>query len=166
MSIPISIDQFSLRMAEAEDIPLILDFIRKLADYEQLSHEVVATEEDLEKHLFGQEKVAEVILGYEGEVPVGFALFFHNFSTFLGKPGIYLEDLFVLEEYRGKSYGKTLLTYLAKLAMERDCGRLEWAVLDWNEPSIEFYKSLGATLLNEWIVNRVSGESLVKLAEM
>ena len=166
MSIPISIDQFSLRMAETEDIPLILDFIRKLADYEQLSHEVVATEEDLEKHLFGQEKVAEVILGYEGEVPVGFALFFHNFSTFLGKPGIYLEDLFVLEEYRGKSYGKTLLTYLAKLAMERDCGRLEWAVLDWNEPSIEFYKSLGATLLNEWIVNRVSGESLVKLAEM
>ena len=166
MSIPISIDQFSLRMAETEDIPLILDFIRKLADYEQLSHEVVATEEDLEKHLFGQEKVAEVILGYEGEVPVGFALFFHNFSTFLGKPGIYLEDLFVLEEYRGKGYGKTLLTYLAKLAMERDCGRLEWAVLDWNEPSIEFYKSLGATLLNEWIVNRVSGESLVKLAEM
>ena len=166
MSIPISIDQFSLRMAETEDIPLILDFIRKLADYEQLSHEVVATEEDLEKHLFGQEKVAEVILGYEGEVPVGFALFFHNFSTFLGKPGIYLEDLFVLEEYRGKGYGKTLLTYLAKLAMERDCGRLEWAVLDWNELSIEFYKSLGATLLNEWIVNRVSGESLVKLAEM
>lgn len=166
MSIPISIDQFSLRMAETEDIPLILDFIRKLADYEQLSHEVVATEEDLEKHLFGQEKVAEVILGYEGEVPVGFALFFHNFSTFLGKPGIYLEDLFVLEEYRGKGYGKTLLTYLAKLAMERDCGRLEWAVLDWNEPAIEFYESLGATLLNEWIVNRVSGESLDKLAEM
>jgi len=166
MSLPTNIHHFSLRIAEAEDIPLILDFIRKLADYERLSHEVVATEEDLEKYLFGQEKVAEVILGYEGEVSVAFALFFHNFSTFLGKPGIYLEDLFVLEEYRGKGYGKTLLTYLAKLAMERDCGRLEWAVLDWNEPSIEFYKSLGATLLKEWIVNRVSGESLAKLAEM
>ena len=124
------------------------------------------TEKDLEKYLFGQERVAEVVLGYEWEKPVGFALFFHNFSTFLGKPGIYLEDLFVIKEYRGKGYGKTLLTYLAKLAMERECGRLEWAVLDWNEPSIEFYKSLGATLLNDWIVNRVSGESLVKLAEM
>jgi GNAT superfamily N-acetyltransferase len=165
MSIPTNIDQFSLRLAEAKDVPLILDFIRKLADYERLSHEVVATEEDLKKYLFGQKRMAEVILGYEGEVPVGFALFFHNFSTFLGKPGIYLEDLFVLEEHRGKGYGKRLLTYLAKLAMERDWGRLEWAVLDWNEPAIEFYKSLGATLLDEWIVNRVTGESLVKLAE-
>jgi GNAT superfamily N-acetyltransferase len=166
MSIPSSTDPLRLRMAEEKDIPLILDFIRKLAYYERLSHEVVATEGDLGKYLFGQEKVAEVILGYEGRVPVGFALFFHNFSTFLGKPGIYLEDLFVLEEFRGKGYGKSLLTYLAKLAIERDCGRLEWAVLDWNEPSIEFYKSLGATLLNEWIVNRVSGEKLLKLAEM
>ncbi|TFH26762.1 MAG: N-acetyltransferase [Bacteroidia bacterium] len=165
MSIPTNIDQFSLRLAEAKDVPLILDFIRKLANYERLSHEVVATEEDLKKYLFGQKRMAEVILGYEGEVPVGFALFFHNFSTFLGKPGIYLEDLFVLEEHRGKGYGKRLLTYLAKLAMERDWGRLEWAVLDWNEPAIEFYKSLGATLLDEWIVNRVTGESLVKLAE-
>lgn len=165
MSIPTNIDQFTLRIAEKKDVALILDFIKKLADYEKLSHEVVATEKDLEKYLFGQNKVAEVILGYEGEKPVGFALFFHNFSTFLGKPGIYLEDLFVIEEYRGLGYGKTLLTYLAKLAMERECGRLEWAVLDWNEPSIEFYKSLGATLLNEWIVNRISGESLVNLAE-
>ncbi len=166
MSISTNVDQFSLRIAEVKDVPLILDFIRKLADFERLSHEVVATEENLKKYLFGEEKVAEVILGYEGEVPVGFALFFHNFSTFLGKPGIYLEDLFVLEEYRGKGYGKSILTYLARLAVERDCGRLEWAVLEWNEPSIEFYKSLGATLLNEWIVNRVSGESLDKLAEM
>lgn len=165
MSIPTNIDQFTLRIAEKKDVALILEFIKKLADYEKLSHEVVATEKDLEKYLFGQNKVAEVILGYEGEKPVGFALFFHNFSTFLGKPGIYLEDLFVIEEYRGLGYGKTLLTYLAKLAMERECGRLEWAVLDWNEPSIEFYKSLGATLLNEWIVNRISGESLVNLAE-
>ncbi|MCK5068512.1 MAG: GNAT family N-acetyltransferase [Bacteroidales bacterium] len=166
MSIPTNIDLFSLRIAEVKDVPLILDFIRKLADYERLSHEVVVTEENLEKYLFGEDKVAEVILGYEGEVPVGFALFFHNFSTFLGKPGIYLEDLFVLKEYRGKGYGKSLLTYLARLALERDCGRLEWAVLDWNEPAIEFYESLGATLMNEWIVNRVSGESLDKLAEM
>ena len=165
MSKPSETHRFSLRKAEIQDVPLILDFIRKLADYEKLSHQMVATEKDLEKYLFGQERVAEVILGYEGEKPVGFALFFHNFSTFLGKPGIYLEDLFVIKEYRGKGYGKTLLTYLAKLAMERECGRLEWAVLDWNESSIEFYKSLGATLLNDWIVNRVSGESLVKMAD-
>jgi GNAT superfamily N-acetyltransferase len=159
-------NQFTLRVAEPADVPLILEFIRKLADYERLSHEVVASEADLEQYLFGRDKVAEVILAYEEEIPVGFALFFHNFSTFLGKPGIYLEDLFVLEEYRGKGYGKTLLTYLAKLAVERGCGRLEWAVLDWNEPSIEFYKSLGASLLDEWIVNRVTGEKLLKLAEM
>jgi GNAT superfamily N-acetyltransferase len=166
MSRPAKKAPFSIRLAVAQDVPLILDFIRKLADYERLSHEVVATEADLEKYLFGREKVAEVVLGYEGELPVGFALFFHNFSTFLGKPGIYLEDLYVLEEHRGKGYGKTLLIYLARLAVERDCGRLEWAVLDWNEPSIEFYKSLGAKLMNEWIVNRVTGEGLVKLAEM
>lgn len=157
---------FTIRVAESADVPLILEFIRKLADYERLSHEVVASEADLELYLFGKNKVAEVILAYEGEIPVGFALFFQNFSTFLGKPGIYLEDLFVLEEYRGKGYGKSLLTYLAKLAVERKCGRLEWAVLDWNEPSIEFYKSLGASLLDEWIVNRVTGEKLHKLAEM
>jgi GNAT superfamily N-acetyltransferase len=158
-------DPLSLRQANKNDVSLILDFIKKLAEYERLSHEVVATEEDLEKHLFGEEKVAEVILAYEGEVAVGFALFFHNFSTFLGKPGIYLEDLFVMEEYRGKGYGKMLLTKLARVAKERDCGRLEWAVLDWNEPAIEFYKSLGATLLDEWIVNRLTGESLEKMAE-
>ncbi len=166
MSRPAKKEPFTIRLAGVQDVPLILDFIRKLADYERLSHEVVATEADLEKYLFGQEKVAEVVLGYEGDLPVGFALFFHNFSTFLGKPGIYLEDLYVLEEHRGKGYGKTLLIYLARLAVERDCGRLEWAVLDWNEPSIEFYKSLGAKLMNEWIVNRVTGEGLVKLAEM
>jgi len=157
---------FGIRNADKADVPLIFGFIRKLADYERLSDEVVATEKDLEKYLFGPEKVAEVILGFEGEVAVGFALFFPNFSTFLGKPGIYLEDLFVLEDYRGKGYGKSLLTFLARLAVKRGCGRLEWAVLDWNEPSIEFYKSLGAVLLNEWIVNRVTGEKLVKLAGM
>ena len=154
----------SIRKAEKSDIPLVLDFINKLAEYERLSHEVVATEGDLERYLFGKEKVAEVFIGYEGELPVGFALFFHNFSTFLGKPGIYLEDLFVLEEHRGKGYGTKLLARLAALALERNCGRLEWAVLDWNESSIEFYKSLGARMMDEWIVNRLTGENLVILA--
>jgi GNAT superfamily N-acetyltransferase len=141
---------FFIRKAEQADVSLILHFIKELAEYEKLSHEVVATEADLERYLFGDEKVAEVLIGYEGELPVGFALFFHNFSTFLGKPGIYLEDLVVLEEHRGKGYGTKLLVRLA--------------VLDWNEPSIEFYKSLVARMMNEWIVNRMSGESLVKLA--
>jgi len=154
----------SIRKAGKTDIPLVLDFINKLAEYERLSHEVLATEGDLERYLFGKEKVAEVLIGYEGELPVGFALFFHNFSTFLGKPGIYLEDLFVLEEHRGKGYGTKLLARLAALALERNCGRLEWAVLDWNESSIEFYKSLGARMMDEWIVNRLTGENLVKLA--
>jgi len=155
---------FSIRKAEKTDIPLVLDFINKLAEYERLSHEVVATEDDLERYLFGRERVAEVLIGYEGKLPVGFALFFHNFSTFLGKPGIYLEDLFVLEEHRSKGYGKKLLARLAALALERNCGRLEWAVLDWNEPSIEFYKSLGARMMDEWVVNRITGEKLVKLS--
>ena len=153
-------------MASREDVPVILDFIRRLGAYERLSHEVVATEEDLEKYLFGEDKVAEVMIGYEAGLPVGFALYFRNFSTFLGKPGIYLEDLFVLEEHRGRGYGKKLLARLAALAVERNYGRLEWAVLDWNEPSIEFYKSLGARLMDEWIVNRLTGEKLQKLAAM
>jgi GNAT superfamily N-acetyltransferase len=157
---------FTIRNAEKEDVPLILDFIRKLGDYERLSHEVVAREEDLEQYLFGEKPVAEVLIGYAGELPVGFALFFHNFSTFLGKPGIYLEDLFVLEDYRNRGYGKKFLARLAALALERNCGRLEWAVLDWNEPSIEFYKSLGARLMNEWIINRITGEDLRKLSNM
>lgn len=155
---------FVIRKAEKEDVPVILDFIKKLAEYERLSREVVATRADLERYLFGDEKVAEVVIGYEGEEPAGFALFFHNFSTFLGKPGIYLEDLFVLEKHRGKGYGTKLLANLAAIAMERNCGRLEWAVLDWNEPSIEFYKSLGARMMDEWIVNRMTGESLSNLA--
>lgn len=155
---------FTIRNSEAKDVPLIMEFIRGLAKYEKLEHEVVATEAGLERYLFGDERVAEVLLGYEGEVPVGFALFFHNFSTFLGKPGIYLEDLFVLEEFRGRSYGKKLLARLAALALERNCGRLEWAVLDWNEPSIEFYKSLGASTMDEWLINRLSGKDLANLA--
>ncbi len=155
---------FTIRKAEKADVPVILYFIEKLAEYEKLSHEVEATEADLELYLFGDQKHAEVLIGYEEEKPVGFALYFHNFSTFLGKPGIYLEDLFVLESHRGLGYGRRLLSSLAHLALERKCGRLEWAVLDWNEPSIEFYKSLGARLMNEWIVNRLSGENLAKLA--
>lgn len=159
------IDNFDIRKAEKKDVPQVLEFIRKLAEYERLSHEVVATEEQLTRYLFGDEKVAEVVIGYYRDVPVGFALYFYNFSTFLAKPGIYLEDLYVLEEQRGMGFGKALLTYLARLAVEKDCGRLEWAVLDWNEPSIEFYKSLGASILDEWLVNRLTGEGLLKLAE-
>lgn len=158
-------ENFIIRQAVQADVPLILDFIKKLADYERLSHEVVATEKDLEIYLFSENKVAEVVIGYFQGIPVGFALYFYNFSTFLGKPGIYLEDLYVLEEYRGKGFGKALLVSLAKLAVEQGCGRLEWAVLDWNEPSIEFYKSLGARLMNEWLVNRLTGEALIKLSE-
>ena len=158
--------EFEIRSASKEDTPLILTFIKELAEYEKLSHEVVATEKDLEKYLFSNDKVAEVVIGYYRDTPVGFALFFHNFSTFVGKPGIYLEDLYVRKEYRGKGFGKKLLTYLANLAVERNCGRLEWAVLDWNEPSINFYKSLGARIMNEWLINRVSGDSLQSLARM
>lgn len=165
MTLPTKIENYYIRRAERIDLPIVLDFIRKLAEYERLSHEVVATEYKLEKYLFGEEKVADVVIGYFNEIPVGFALYFYNFSTFLAKPGIYLEDLYVLEEYRGKGFGKVLLTYLAKIAVEKNYGRLEWAVLDWNEPSIEFYKSLGAKLMSNWIVNRVTGSALVELAE-
>jgi GNAT superfamily N-acetyltransferase len=159
------IPDFEIREATKEDITLILEFIHALAVYEKLSHEVVATESDLEKYLFSKEKVAEVIIAYYKNHPVGFALFFHNFSTFLGKPGIYLEDIFVYEKYRGMGFGKKLLTYIAKLAVKRGCGRFEWAVLDWNEPSIKFYESLGAKIMNEWLINRVTGDALERLAE-
>lgn len=165
MTVSTKIDDFIIRKAETTDVSLVLDFIKKLAAYERLSHEVVATEEQLTKYLFGEEQVAEVLIGYYRDVPVGFALYFYNFSTFLAKPGIYLEDLYVLEEQRGMGFGKALLTYLAKLAVEKDCGRLEWAVLDWNEPAIEFYKSLGANTLDDWLVNRLTGEGLIKLSE-
>ncbi|MEN8228565.1 MAG: GNAT family N-acetyltransferase [Bacteroidota bacterium] len=164
MNIETKVEGFQIRKAQRSDTSIVLDFIKKLADYEKLTHEVVATEEKLEKYLFGEEKVAEVVIGYYHNIPVGFALYFYNFSTFLARPGIYLEDLYVLEQYRGKGFGKVLLTYLAKKAVEKDCGRLEWAVLDWNEPSIEFYKSLGAKLMNEWIVHRVTGDALDELA--
>lgn len=153
------------RFAEAKDAGLILDFIKKLAEYEHMTEEVVATEELLREWIFDRKK-AEVLFALADGREVGFALFFHNFSTFLGRAGIYLEDLFVLEEERGKGYGKALLTELAKTAAERGCGRLEWSCLDWNEPSIEFYLSLGARQMDEWSVYRLSGEALEKAAKL
>lgn len=149
------------RFAERKDVFKILDFIKKLALYEKMLDQVTATPEILEEWIFDKKK-AEVIFALEGEKEVGFALFFHNFSTFLGKAGLYLEDLFVLEEYRGKGYGKFLLSTLAKIANERGCGRLEWYCLDWNTPSINFYKSLGAVSLDEWTTYRLTGEELEK----
>ena len=156
--------EVKFRFAKRSDIPLILNFIRGLAEYEKMSDEVVADEKTLEEWIFDKQK-AEVIFALEGEKAVGFALFFHNFSTFLGRAGIYLEDLFVLPEYRGKGYGKALLKKLAAIAVERGCGRLEWCCLDWNKPSIDFYLSLGASPLDDWTVYRVTGERLQKLAD-
>jgi GNAT superfamily N-acetyltransferase len=153
-----------LRPATAGDCATILRFIRELAEYEKLRHECVATEADILAHLFCDHPKAEAVLAEWDREPVGFALFFHNFSTFLGKPGIYLEDLYVQPRMRGKGIGKALLVYLARLAQERDCGRLEWSVLDWNAPSIAFYESLGAKAKDEWTVYRVDGEALEKLA--
>ncbi|MGE0639347.1 MAG: N-acetyltransferase family protein [Thermoanaerobaculia bacterium] len=153
-----------LRFATAEDVPLVLELIRGLADYEKLAHEVVTDEAGLARSLFGERRVAEVVIAeWEGE-PAAFALFFHNFSTFLGRPGIYLEDLFVKPDFRGRGIGETLLAFLAALAVERGCGRLEWAVLDWNEPAIRFYQRLGAQAMDEWTVYRVTGDALPALA--
>ena len=157
-------NNINFRHAEEKDTALILDFIRQLAEYEHMSDEVVATEELLKEWIF-EKKKAEVIFALEDGREVGFALFFHNFSTFLGRAGIYLEDLFVLPQYRGKGYGKGLLKKLAQLALERGCGRLEWACLDWNKPSIDFYLSLDAAPMDEWTVYRLTGETLQKMAE-
>jgi GNAT superfamily N-acetyltransferase len=157
-------DIFEIKHASIEDVPLILSFIKELAQYEKLSHEVVATEDLLKKTLFGDKAYAEVIIGYLNHAPVSFAIFFHHFSTFLGRPGIYLEDLFVKPEARGKSIGQKMLAYLAHLALLRECGRLEWWVLDWNETAIRFYKKLGAIAMDEWTVYRVTGTALSDLA--
>ena len=154
----------TFRTAGPEDTGLILQFIRALADYEGMLDQVVATEDLLRQQLFEQ-KNAEVIFVLEGEKEVGFALFFHNFSTFLGRAGLYLEDLFVLPEARGKGYGKALLAKLAAIARERGCGRMEWWCLDWNQPSIQVYKALGAVPMDEWTVYRLTGDTLDKLAE-
>ena len=153
-----------IRHAERKDVALILQFIKELAQYEKMSDEVVATEAILEDWLFDRKR-AEVIFALEGDTEVGFALFFHNFSTFLGRSGLYLEDLFVKPEYRGKGYGKGLLKTLAKIAVERECGRLEWVCLDWNQPSIDFYKSMGAIPMDEWTIYRVAGERLKDMAK-
>lgn len=156
--------EFKIRIATEKDISLILKFIKELADYEKLLSEVVATEEILRESLFNR-KMAEVIIGELNEKPIGFALFFHNFSTFLGKPGIYLEDLYVKPAFRGRDFGKQMLGYLATLCEERDCGRLEWWCLDWNRSSIEFYEKLGAESMDEWTTFRVTGENLKKLSK-
>ena len=153
----------SFRFACEADAELVLDFIRRLADYEKMADQVVATEELLRTQVF-QEKHGEVLFILEGEREVGFALFFHNFSTFLGRSGLYLEDLYVLPEDRGKGYGKALLCRLARIARDRGCGRMEWWCLDWNEPSIRFYRSLGAEPMEEWTVYRLAGETLDALA--
>jgi GNAT superfamily N-acetyltransferase len=160
----IKVPGFQIRPAAKSDVSIILSFIKKLADYERLSHEVVATEDSLFKTLFGERPAAEVAIGYFEEKPVGFALFFHNYSTFLGRPGLYIEDLFVDESYRGRGFGRALLSHVAGLAKKRGCGRLEWAVLDWNEPAIKFYKNFGAMPMSEWTVFRVTGERLEQLA--
>lgn len=153
----------ALRRATRADVPEILRLIRALAEYEKLSGEVVATEAALAQTLFGERPAAEVLLAEEGGRAVGFALFFHNYSTFLGQPGIYLEDLFVESAFRGHGLGKQLLQAIARLAVERGCGRFEWAVLDWNEPAIGFYESLGARPMADWTVMRLTGEALKRL---
>ncbi len=156
--------KLDFRFAERNDVPLILKFIRELAEYEKMLNEVVADEATLEEWIFDKEK-AEVIFACLDDKEIGFALFFHNFSTFLGRAGLYLEDLYVLPEYRGKGYGKAILKKLAAIAVERKCGRLEWWCLDWNKPSIDFYLSLGAEAMCDWTVYRISGETLTKLAK-
>ncbi|MCH9033646.1 MAG: GNAT family N-acetyltransferase [Planctomycetes bacterium] len=150
--------------AEAAHVPLVVQFIHELAEYEKLTYSVVATEELLHESLFGANPKVEAVLAYWADEPAGFALFFHNFSTFLGRPGLYLEDLFIRPAYRGKGIGQAMMRHLAKLAVERKCGRFEWWVLDWNEKAIRFYESLGAQAMSDWTVYRVTGEALTRLA--
>ena len=158
-------NDFEIRPAFIEDVPVILELIRELATYERAPNEVTATEEQLVDVLFGEKPVAEVLLAFEGKSPVGFAVFFYNFSTWLGRPGLYLEDLFVKPEKRGKGYGRALLVDLAKIARDRGCGRMEWAVLDWNEPAIKFYRALGAKPMEEWTVFRLTRDGIARLAQ-
>src|SRR5436189_265888 len=153
---------FKIRSARVTDVPIILQLIRDLASYERAPNDVTANEEQLVDVLFGKKPAAEVLLAFENETPVGFAVFFHNFSTWLGQPGLYLEDLFVKPEKRGKGYGRVLLVELARIARDRGCGRMEWAVLDWNEPAIKFYRSLGAKPMDEWTVFRLTRDEIAK----
>jgi GNAT superfamily N-acetyltransferase len=164
LQLPMTVDGVRVRMAEEDDTPMILDFIRQLAVYEKLEHEVVADEERLRATLFGDRPFAEVIIAEHAGEPAGFALFFHNYSTFLARPGLYLEDLFVRPELRGRGIGKLLLQTLARIAIDRGYGRFEWWVLDWNEPAIRFYRRLGAQSMDEWTVFRVTGDALLELA--
>ena len=157
-------DELRIDPATIDDVPIILGFIRELAEYEKLPHEAVATEDDLRRTIFGDRPYAEVLIARLGDEPVGFALFFHNYSTWLGKPGLYLEDLYVTPERRGLGVGEALLVHLAGIAVERGCGRFEWSVLDWNEPAIRFYEKLGAIQMDEWTVHRVAGKALEALA--
>src|SRR5208282_645545 len=156
--------RFHIAPATPGDVPAVLSMIRALADFEQLAHLCVATEESLHAALFGPSPLIEVLVGWEARAAVGFALFFHNFSTFLGRKGLYLEDLFVQPAYRGRGYGQALLIRLAQIAVARDCGRFDWAVLDWNEAASGFYRSLGATVLPDWRITRLAGDALARLA--
>jgi len=157
--------KFAIRPARREDVPVILGLIRDLALYERAPGDVTATEEQMVEVLFGEKPSAEVLLACEDGVSVGFAVFFHNFSTWLGRPGLYLEDLFVKPEKRGKGYGRALLQHLARIARERGCGRMEWAVLNWNDPAIQFYRKLGAKPMDEWTVFRLTGDGITQLAQ-
>ena len=155
---------FTIAPASERDVPTILRMIQALAEYEKLTHAVVATEDRLRRTLFGPNPAAEVLMAYAGDQPAGFALFFHNYSTFLGQRGVYLEDLFVMPEWRGQGLGRQLLSRLAAIALDRDCGRLEWSVLDWNAPAIGFYRKLGAVPMDDWTIMRMIGEPLQRLA--
>ena len=156
----------SIRQATRADVPLVLSFVKELAEYERLGHLVAATEEVIAEELFGPKSQTEVLLGYCGDEPVAFAVYFHNFSTFLGRKGLYLEDLYVSPAHRRRGFGRAMLLRVARIAAERNCGRLEWSVLDWNEPAIFFYETLGATIMHEWKLVRVTGSALEKLAKM
>ena len=165
MQLTTHLDDFTLRSASIDDVPTILGFITELAEYEKLAHEVVATEDTLRETLFGPTPYAQVIIAELAGVAVGYALFFHNFSTFTGRPGIYLEDLYVQPQYRGQGFGKLLLAYLARKAVDMNCTRVEWSVLDWNQPAIDFYRSIGALPMDGWTVQRLDGDRLANFAQ-
>lgn len=157
-------EDFLIMPATENDVPLVLDFIRELAEYERLAHAVTATEDLIREALFGHRPAAEALLGFYLDAPVAFALFFHNFSTFVGRAGLYLEDLYVKPELRGRGFGRAMLAHLARLAQTRNCARFEWSVLDWNEPAINFYRNLGAEALDDWTTFRLTGAALARLA--
>ena len=165
MQLTTHLNDFTLRSATIDDVPSILGFIIELAEYEKLAHEVVATEDTLRETLFGPTPYAQVIIAELAGVPVGYALFFHNFSTFTGRPGIYLEDLYVQPKHRGQGFGKLLLAYLARKAFDMNCTRVEWSVLDWNQPAIDFYRSIGALPMDGWTVQRWDGDRLASFAK-